>query len=116
MTEMEVRRENRIRKCDVTTDNSGFNLLLERQDLGRVATRLERKDTREKRKTKKTTGKPSTHMEPRSEHNVLDKARLSLYAIAAAFGEPRNVRSCLHVICAFDVVFDLFDHCWMCQQ
>jgi hypothetical protein len=48
MTEMEVRRENRIRKCDVTTDNSGFNLLFERQYLGGVTTRLESKDTREK--------------------------------------------------------------------
>jgi hypothetical protein len=37
MTEMKVRREDRVRKCDVTFDNRGFNLPLESQDFGGVA-------------------------------------------------------------------------------
>jgi hypothetical protein len=61
MTEMEVRRENRIGKCDVTSDDSRFNFLLESQHLFGVSARLPGKGLREKKEAKKAGNGPSMH-------------------------------------------------------
>jgi hypothetical protein len=64
MTEMKVSRENRIRKCHVTADDSRFNLLLKSQHLSGISARLAHRGLGEKRKgseAKKAADGPSMH-------------------------------------------------------
>jgi hypothetical protein len=61
VSEMEVSRENRIRKCDVAADDGGFNFLLKGQHLFGISARLPGKRLREKKEANKAANGPSMH-------------------------------------------------------